>query len=243
MRGNRWAMTERGRHAVARTRDCFSIGPSALEWNGTELTIHIDEMTAPIPSRMRGTVRVFPEAFGNRSFALDAHNRHTWWPIAPRSALEVDLPLPGVKWRGSGYIDSNFADQPLEDGFRQWDWSRANVGRDSAVLYDITRANGQKAALAIQIDRSGEVTAFEAPETVDLSPAAIWRMPRRTQADAGAASVHRTLEDAPFYARSELKTRLLGHDTVAMHESLSLERFRSGVLKTLLPWRMPRALW
>ena len=49
----------------------FSIGPSALAWDGTTLTLRIDERTAPVPSRIRGTVRVRPEALTARSFALD----------------------------------------------------------------------------------------------------------------------------------------------------------------------------
>ena len=50
----------------------------------------------------------------------------------------------------------------------------------------------------------------------------------------------RTLADGPFYARSILDTRLLGHRTEAIHESLSLDRFRDPIIKTFLPWRMPR---
>jgi carotenoid 1,2-hydratase len=53
--------------------------------------------------------------------------------------------------------------------------------------------------------------------------------------------VRRTLEDTPFYARSVLQTRLLGQDAIAVHESLSLDRFRNPIVQAMLPFRMPRA--
>ena len=49
-----------------------------------------------------------------------------------------------------------------------------------------------------------------------------------------------TLEDGPFYARSLLDTRLLGEPAMAVHESLSLQRFRAPWVQVLLPFRMPR---
>jgi len=47
---------------------------------------------------------------------------------------------------------------------------------------------------------------------------------------------------APFYSRSEIRTRLLGQDATAVHEYLDLERFRSPILYAMLPFRVPRAL-
>ena len=47
-----------------------------------------------------------------------------------------------------------------------------------------------------------------------------------------------TLEDTPFYARSVLVN---GSD-LTMHESLSLDRFRSPWVQVMLPFRMPRTL-
>ncbi|MEO0729623.1 MAG: carotenoid 1,2-hydratase, partial [Pseudomonadota bacterium] len=46
--------------------------------------------------------------------------------------------------------------------------------------------------------------------------------------------------DTPFYARSELETHVLGERAPAVHESLSLERFKAAWVKCLLPFRMPR---
>ncbi len=59
-RPKRWAMTERGRHAVYRDATQLRIGPSLLHWDGDALAIDIDEVTAPLPARIRGTVRVHP---------------------------------------------------------------------------------------------------------------------------------------------------------------------------------------
>ena len=50
----------------------------------------------------------------------------------------------------------------------------------------------------------------------------------------------RTLEDAPFYARSQLAGRVFGDDVQVMHESLSLDRFQMPIVQAMLPFRMPR---
>jgi carotenoid 1,2-hydratase len=52
--------------------------------------------------------------------------------------------------------------------------------------------------------------------------------------------VIRTFEDAPFYARTLLETRVSGIAGPAVHESLDLDRFRSLWVQCLLPFRMPR---
>ena len=69
--GNRWAMTERPRGAVSRTIDTFAVGPSHLSWDGKSLTIHVDEISVPIPGRIRGTIRVVPTAITQQSFTLN----------------------------------------------------------------------------------------------------------------------------------------------------------------------------
>ena len=83
--GGRWAMTERGRRRVARDAASLAIGPSSVDWDGTTLTIRVDEWTAPWPSRLRGTVRVKPAAITDQAFVLDLAGRHLWRPVAPCS--------------------------------------------------------------------------------------------------------------------------------------------------------------
>lgn len=236
-------MTERHAGVVSRSRDTFMIGPSALSWDRNGLTITIDEFSFPIPGRIQGTVRLTPESITDRAFALDSDREHQWWPIAPRARIEVDMKIPDCHWVGTGYLDENFGASPLETAFERWDWCRATIGNEAVILYDIERRKGGRAALALLIDKNGEVGAIESPPTLSLPDTFIWRVPRKTQAEGGGASVYRTLEDTPFYARSEIATRLLGQDCIAMHESLALNRLRSPIVKSLLPYRMPRAWW
>lgn len=239
--GKRWAMTERGRDRLRESAAGLAIGRSALAWAGGALTVDIDEVTAPLPSRIRGVVRLEPLALPGRSFALDAAGRHRWTPIAPRARVEVALASPRLAWRGTGYFDANAGDEPLEDRFTRWDWCRAALpDGGAAVLYDVTRRGGDPLSLALRFAPDGGVEAFDPPPAASL-PATRWRVGRATRAEAGrAARVRETLEDAPFYARSMVETRLLGADVTAVHESLSLERFRAAWVRLLLPFRMPR---
>ncbi|CAN5845161.1 carotenoid 1,2-hydratase [soil metagenome] len=194
----------------------------------------------PVPSALRGRITVFPTALADRTFALDGGARHRWQPIAPSARVDVELQSPALRWSGTGYVDSNDGDRPLESDFSTWTWSRAPMGRDTVVLYDVDRRREDPLSLALRFDRHGQVRDVEPPAQAIL-PATRWRMERRTRVDAGAqATVIHTLEDAPFYARSAITTRLLGESTVAVHESLSLDRFRSRWVQTLLPFRMPR---
>jgi carotenoid 1,2-hydratase len=55
-----------------------------------------------------------------------------------------------------------------------------------------------------------------------------------------ATRLEESLEDTPFYARSVIRATMLGHDVVAMHETLDARRFSSPWVQSLLPWRMPR---
>jgi carotenoid 1,2-hydratase len=235
----RWALTERP--AAFRDRATLAIGPSALSWDGAALTIRIAETTVPFPSRLRGTLVVHPAGLTGRTETLDAAGRHRWSPIAPVGRVEVAMEQPALRWSGHAYLDSNDGDRPLEDDFIRWDWSRADLREGAALLYDVTRRDGSDLSLALRADRGGGVAAFEPPPCAAL-PSTGWRVRRATRADPGfRPTVRRTLEDTPFYARSVLDTRLLGQDVVAVHESLSLDRFRHPVVQMMLPFRMPRA--
>jgi carotenoid 1,2-hydratase len=238
--GNRWAMTERGRGAVERSATLFRVGPSGLAWDGSSLTITLDEVTAPIPRRVRGTVTVHATILNTRGFALEPSGRHTWWPIAPAGRLEFDLASPGLRWSGNGYVDSNQGSEPLEAGFEQWDWCRAPLKDGAAVLYDVTSRHGPVAPLALHFDSAGGCHQLEPPSATTL-PRTGWRVSRHTRVDAGqVARVRHTLEDTPFYSRSLIDTHLAGEQVTAVHESLSLNRFASPIVKAMLPFRMPR---
>jgi carotenoid 1,2-hydratase len=241
-RGNRWAMTERPQGQLARSQRWISIGPSSMRWENDALVIDIDEYAFPIPGRVRGRIEVYPRHICDREFALDAKRRHLWRPISPCAEISVSMASPEISWQGSGYVDENYGTEPLEEGFDNWHWSRAVVGKEAVILYDIVRRGGRHAALALRVRNGGEIAAFEPPTSQTMPTTTIWRMGRKTRSDGGASPVT-TLEDTPFYARSQIKTRLLGREAEAMHESLALNRLRSPVVKSLLPWRMPRQFW
>lgn len=240
----RWTMTERTRARLYQSPDSLGIGPSALDWDGETLAIRICETAAPIPNPVRGEVRVRPIAVTGRDFALDPAGRHRWWPIAPSAQVEVAFERPDLRWTGTGYFDMNSGCEPLERGFRSWDWSRAALADGTAILYDTQARQGAGTALALRIDGKGEIEEFGAPPRVTLPGSRIWRIARGTRCEPGfQAVVARTLEDTPFYVRSLVHTRLLGGDVAAMHESLCLDRFASPWVQAMLPFRMPRTGW
>jgi carotenoid 1,2-hydratase len=235
-----WTMTERQRNAVSRSETSFTVGPSSLEWDGYSLTIRIDETTCPLPSRLRGTVKVHPSGLNTQTFLLDAAGRHRWWPIAPCSRVQVDLQQPRLRWLGEGYFDINHGDAALERDFSGWEWSRANTRKGAVISYDTRARDGASTRLALGFDRSGTVEMIEPLPRANL-PSTRWRIPRSAPGDAEQAiKVKRTLEDAPFYARSQLSARLFGETVDVMHESLSLDRFRRPIIQAMLPFRMPR---
>lgn len=241
-RGKRWAMTERGSAGLSRDDDHLAIGPSRLTWDGGRLMAEIDEVSVPLPRRLRGRIRVTPEISTGRRFALDPAGQHHWWPLAPRARVEVEMSDPACRWQGSGYLDSNAGSVPLEQTFRCWDWSRAHLKRGAALLYDRTLRDGagDSDSLALRVGNDGSIESLPSPRTLML-PATGWRVGRHTQVDTGfGAKVARTLEDTPFYARSVLWSHLFGEPVTALHESLDLDRFRHPVVQMMLPFRMPR---
>jgi carotenoid 1,2-hydratase len=239
-RSGRWAMTERGAGQVEREQSMLSIGPSAMCWAGDTLHIAIDEICAPFPRRLRGSIRLIPTSFGEQTFALDASGLHRWAPLSPCARVEVQMSDPLLSWSGAGYFDSNSGAAPLEDAFEAWTWSRANLPDRTVVTYDFKGRRSAWRSMALQFDRHAVAEEIETPPRAGL-PSTRWRLSRHTRADAGQ-NVHlsKTLEDGPFYSRSLLQTALLGVRAPAIHESLSLDRFRSRWVQCLLPFRMPR---
>lgn len=242
----RWAMTERPASAVGRGADSLRIGPSALHWDGASLRVQVREVAAPVPRRLRGEIRLRPAGATNtRGFILDpATRRHRWTPIAPAARVEVVLDEPALRWSGPAYFDTNDGDAPLEQDFVRWDWCRAPLRDGGAgVLYNVEPRDGAAHSLALRVRPGGEVEdAPPAPPSARLPPTRLWRMPRPFRAETGAEpAVVRTLEDTPFYARSVVSTRMFGEPAQAVHESLSLDRFRAPWVQAMLPFRVPRA--
>jgi carotenoid 1,2-hydratase len=239
----RWVLTEHPRAAIHRTPDHFALDRSTIRWEGDALVIDIVEQSAIANLPVRGRVRLHPAQIHHAPVVLDPAARHRWWAIAPRARIEVELDAPRLRFRGSGYHDSNFGDGPLEGDFHDWWWSRAELASGTAVLYD-ARVRGEASArrLGWRFADDGRVEPIEVPQVRQLRRT-LWWMPRELRHDAGArhVGVVRTLEDAPFYSRSWLRTELLGEQVHAMHESLSLDRFRSPVVQWMLPYKTRRA--
>jgi carotenoid 1,2-hydratase len=247
-KGARWVMTERGAGDTQQEPDQLCIGPSGLHWDGDRLVIDIEErdirLGIPWRRRVKGRILVYPETLNSRSFALDPGGHHHWQAIAPRARIEVQMDAPALRWSGSAYLDSNHGSEPLEDGFTSWHWSRAHLGqrgagRDVAVIYEGVRRDGSQFGSALRFDASGIPHEEELPLVAPL-PRTWWGMPRQTRADRGHASVIKTWEDSPFYARSTLSARLWGEPVIAVQESISLNRLINPVVQWMLPYKMPR---
>ncbi len=232
-------MTERGRGALARTRDVFALGRSALAWNGGGLDIEIDETCAPLPRRLMGRVRIAAEGLNARAFELERQGRHMWRPILPQARAEVRMRAPGLDWSGAAYFDTNHGDEPLEAAFRFWTWSRASAGEGARVFYEAERRRAPPLALSLAFARDGTAREAQAPARAAL-PKSLWRVARHTRSE-GDARILSSLEDAPFYARARIAHRLDGAELCSMHEALDLDRFASPIVKAMLPFRMPRA--
>lgn len=241
-RGTTWAMTERGARAVEQAPDRFAVGPSSLRWEGGSLVIDLDERSVPGLRRIRGRIRLHPEAVTGAEVALDA--AHVWRPFAPVAAIEVDLDLPGWRWRGHGYLDGNFGTRALEADFRSWCWGRYPTAQGATVFYDAARRDGSHAEIALAFAPGGAVEEV-APPAIATLPRTFWRLPRSTRADPDYQPAEvKTMLDVPFYSRSMVRTRLDGMETVGVHEALDLDRFVHPVNQMLLPFRMPRrARW
>ncbi len=240
-RGKHWTMTERRRTSLRRSARCISVGRSGMSWDGHALTVDIDELAIPRLSRLRGRIRIEPEIMPGAQFLLDDDGRHVWRPVAPRGRAHVAMDSPRLDWRGSAYFDCNFGAVPLERDFESWTWSRAETESGAAVVYDVVRRRGAPLSLALEFDHLGRIAAFEPPPVRPL-PRTGWRIGRDTRSETpDTARVVRTLEDTPFYARSIVAAQWNGRARTTVHESLSLDRFRSRWVQTLLPFRMPRA--
>jgi carotenoid 1,2-hydratase len=230
-------MTERD--GVERSTCHVAIGPSSVEWIGDDLVVNIDEWTAPVPERIRGTIRLRPAQITSHVVPLDPAGEHVWCPIAPNARIEVDFREPALRWTGEAYLDANAGKQPLESAFRRWDWSRARAGGGTTVLYEIAPRGAADRSLALHVDAQGALTCIEPPVHVELPPSR-WGVRRTTRSTGGHATVTATLEDGPFYARSMVAGELWGESVTAVHESICLDRFRSRIVQSMLSVRMPR---
>lgn len=211
-----FALTERREHEVFREPRCLRIGESTVTASENEVRVSLRERAAIGGSVIVGMLIVRPNSISTTVHALDARDRHRWQPIARDADVEVELREPRLTFRGRGYLDGNHGDEPLEDAFTGWSWARGGDGRTS---YDVRRRDGTRLILGAGEDQRLGRTGW------GLDRRVVWDEPVR---------VTRTLEDTPFYARSLLASPR----GPIVHEELSLDRFRRGWVRFLVPFRM-----
>ncbi|NNU79342.1 carotenoid 1,2-hydratase [Halovulum dunhuangense] len=238
--GGRWTMTERGASAVRQTADMFQVGPSRIHWEDGVLVVDIDEMSTPHMNRIRGQVRLTPDAITPAEVRLDAQGAHLWRPFAPGASISVDIERPGWRWEGHGYFDANFGTRALEADFSYWTWARMPVSDGTVAFYDAKRRDGGTLQVALHFGRDGSVTPIEAPPLTRMARSR-WTVRREMRADPGYQPRQvAPMLDAPFYTRSVVRSRINGEDVTGVHEALDLDRFASPFLKPMLAVRVPR---
>ncbi|WP_375279682.1 carotenoid 1,2-hydratase [Pseudooctadecabacter sp.] len=243
--GGRFSMTDRGRSALRQTEDTFTVGPSSLHWDGTSLTIDINEISAPpVISRVRGQIKLTPKAVTSKELLLTNDGAHVWRPFAPISDITVDLEADGWQWDGHGYFDSNFGTRALEEDFSFWTWGRYPTSDGAVCIYDAERRDGTTLDSAIGFSPDGDMAYTDAPPRTPFKRS-LWQVRRETRADAGTTPRQvLPMLDAPFYSRSAVETTLNGERVTGVHEALDLNRFASPFLKPMLACRVPRrAKW
>ncbi|MCK7475444.1 MAG: hypothetical protein MZV49_22670 [Rhodopseudomonas palustris] len=207
--GNRWTMTERGRGHVERSATQLSIGPSRVFWDGSALNFEIDEVTAPIPSRIKGRVRVIPCAITQQAFTLNEERQ---------SPLVADRAVLARRSR-AGKAQAALERRRLfrherrrrADRTRLYGVGMVAAPRCATAPRFCTRPSAATAAeldLALQFDKSGAMQMFEFP-TLHPLPRTPWRVstqraqPERSRGGthAGRLAVLCTLDDRHHAAR------------------------------------------
>lgn len=240
----RWAFSEYQRPQIERREEQLTLGRSVARWEDGQLVIALDERAASLWSRrrVRGTVRVSFEASPKVSFSIDPDGRHRWWPIAPVARAIVQLDEPNLRFAGSAYLDSNFGEEPLADGFARWHWSRSESDEGKAiVLYDAVPRRGAPYERSLAFESDGSWGYADASLESQPLGRGFWGVDRETRADAGAnPRVLRAFEDAPFYTRELIETTIEGRRLQAVHESIDFDRWRKPVVRAMLPFRIRR---
>lgn len=234
-----WTLLERTVLPGARSASGMQIGRSTIQWVGDRLEIDIDERTTPLRFPLRGRVTLRPEILTETEITLDPLEEHRWWPVAPLARIEVDFAKPGVRFSGHGYHDANAGSVPLEATFARWSWSRARAHGRAYVTYDVRTPAGER-SLAVAIGGDGRLEPMPGSSTWSTSLGHTrWQIERRARVDVWQkASLVRSLEDGPFYARALVDTTLGGKPVLAMHETLDAERLKRRWVRHFTRYRM-----
>lgn len=208
-----------------------------MQWNDGDLIININEYCAPLPQKLFGQVRLTPGTCYAQPMALDASGRHYWQAVAPHARIVAQFENPSMNWTGNAYHDMNWGEEPLERGFKRWNWLRSSTNRGTRVLYDIEARSGAETTFGYCF-QEGQISETQVPPRHTLRRG-IWGMTRDVRSETQPKLIA-TLEDAPFYTRNHLQITLDGEPCTAVHESLSLDRFSHPITQWMLPFRMPR---
>lgn len=234
-RADRWALTER--RGATRTTELLGIGPSSITRTWSGLSIRLDERVALGARRIAGTIDVHFEDTCGEPYDLDQSAAHRWWPVAPACSVVVRLDEPSLRFRGRGYVDANAGDEPLEEAFSSWNWSRVSRRGAANISYAVTRRDGSTKVLDLALGRGGLRTLTGCVGSP--LPRTRWGLERELRSPIGlGCSRVRPLEDTPFYARSRVDIGAGSLALTGVHETLSLERFGSPFVRMLLPARM-----
>ena len=245
---HRWAFTEYRDGGLDLSSHRFGLGGNSLSWEDGRLRVQVAERGAPVPRALAADVTLQPEMASSLVWPLHRNGRHYWSPIVPRARVSVRLTQPAMSWQGNGYLDSNWGEGALEDDFRGWTWLRGHGLRSTQIVFAPTPTTAQGRdeaardrdhARLFRFERdSARLSILDPPPAAEL-PRTSWRIARSVASDMNhMPRLRRTLENTPFYARSLVHTRLSGEPLLVMHESLSLERFQSAWVRSLLPFRM-----
>jgi carotenoid 1,2-hydratase len=233
-----WSLRERRVFESERGATHLTIGSSSMRWEGDRLIVQLDERTTPFGRPVRGTITLDPETRPGVEMAIDEQGLHRWWPIAPLARIDVDLKVPGVRFRGHGYHDANAGDVSLETTFDSWSWSRARTSRGALMMYDVKSASGAESSLSFLVTPGGDLLDLELPRRTRVRTSA-WGLERHVRSDErGPARIVRTLEEGPFYARALVESRFEGQSVLAMHETLAAHRLRRRWVRFLTGYRM-----
>jgi carotenoid 1,2-hydratase len=239
--GNRFCLTEHRREHVAVSDKTFRVGKNQATFGSDRLTLDLDDMATPLPFRMRGEAVIeFQNRGAESPILLDDAGRHRWQPIASAARARIRLTEPNLSFEGTAYVDSNEGDEPLEDAFTSWQWSRTvkEGSADASIQYDCTFRDGTSRRRLFHSPHGYVEEQAHVIGALSSLGNTLFRMPRELPLE-GRVTKQTTLLDAPFYSRTALRTiDQSGHEANVVHESLDLARFVNPWVQRALPYRM-----
>ena len=242
-RGRRklWTFTEFVREATHHGSDQLAIGENTFSLDGDGVTLRFSTRSPLIGAKLRGTVKLEPSALFDVTHGLDGAKKHAWFPMAPISRATVTLEEPKLSFSGEAYFDGNRGCEPLGAGFDRWHWMRGPAAdkKGSSIIYDAKDRGGNwtRFSRVFRPDGQSEVIALDNDQRL---PRSRWLLERTTRvASDERAWLDRTLESAPFYARSVVSIRDgKDRERLAMHEVMDVSRFRRRLIQAAFYLRM-----